>query len=75
MRDETGVTGEGFPEGRAQSQEQASRDRPPYASGSSSRTGSNPELTILKSGSNGDSSSGSANGDRTSRSSGGDRVY
>jgi hypothetical protein len=70
VRDETGVAGESFPEGQAQSQEPAL-----YPSGSSSRTGSNPELTVLKPGSNGNSSSSSANGDRTSRSSGSGGVY
>jgi len=68
VRDETGVAGESLPEGHAQSREQA--DKALYPSGSSSRTGSNSELTVLKSGSNGNSSSSSANGDRTSGSGG-----
>jgi protein-tyrosine phosphatase len=74
VRDETGVEGERVSERPAQSQEQAkvSADRALYPSGSSSRTGSNPELIVHKSG---NSSSSSANGDRTSRSSGSGGVY
>lgn len=62
VRDETGVEGE-----RVSAQL--------YASGSSSRSASNPELIVHKSSSNGNSSSSSANGDRTSRSSGSGGVY
>ena len=72
VRDETGVAGESFPEGHSREQ---IGDRALYPSGSSSRTGSNPELTVLKTGSNGNSSSSSANGEKTSRSSGSGGVY
>ena len=68
VRDETGL-------GVSKSQVDHAPSKP-YASTSSSRTGSAPELPVLThSNSNGNSSSSSANGDRTSRSNGSGGVY
>jgi len=69
VRDETGV-------GVSETQVPQHAPSKPYASTSSSRTGSTPELAVLtQSNSNGSSSSSSANGDRTSRSNGSGGVY